>query len=124
MCKRLLALFLACVLLWSGATAHESLLMPVAHDATTATPLNAAAVPATDPGSVADHHLDDQPAQALGDAPTDTPALPPSAPGLPPSPTLPAAGAPHRAAAWATHVPEGPLRPPRPAARAATRTIA
>lgn len=111
MCKRLLALFLAFVLLWSGATAHESLLMPVANDATATLPVPGS--DATDDGSVADHHLDDQPAQALGDAPTDTPALPPAAPGLPPLPALPQTSASHRAAAWSTHVPESPHRPPR-----------
>lgn len=106
MCKRLLAVFLAFVLLWSGATAHESLLLP-------ATAQAAASMLATDDGSVTDHHLDDQPVQSLGDAPTDTPALPCAALRLPAKPAVPATSSAHRPTSWASHVPEGPRRPPR-----------
>lgn len=102
MSSRLLALFLVFVLSWSGATAHESLLIGMPGG----TP---------DAGSVADHHLDDLPAQALADAALDAPALPASTPQLPSPALLPAPPAPHRPPACTAAPPGGPHRPPRAA---------
>jgi hypothetical protein len=79
MFRRPLAFLLALVLLWSAASACEPLGSFLAADLA-AQPLIAGSAEPGDrsEGTVADHHLDDVPAQPPGDLAPDLPALPPS----------------------------------------------
>ncbi|MCR5869144.1 hypothetical protein [Aquincola sp. J276] len=125
MSSRLLALFLSFVLLWSGATAHEQPLIVVPGGTPAATAAVLAAPGSADlaDGSVADHHLDDLPAQALADAALDAPALPPAPPRMPAPAAMPAAPPLYLPAAWSPSPPGSLHRPPRqaPAHPPATR---
>lgn len=110
---RVIALFIAAVLLWSGFSTIET-----PHDALAASTgeapawLPAAGDTAAGLGSVADHHLDDLPVQAQADPPTDLPALPVAAHRLGLQPLRePLAAALPTAAAWPPFL-AGPLRPP------------
>lgn len=111
---RLLALFLAVVLLWSGLSTIEAPRffaassleqgLAVVHDSD--------GQAAAHEGSVEKHHLDDLPLQAQSD-------LPPETPGLLPAPLVPSAqrmvmSRPHPLASAETGPPylAGPLRPP------------
>jgi len=111
--SRVIALFLAVVLFWSGLSTIEApsaLAQPspeqrhaIAHAGGSA---------ATTEGSVEHHHLDDLPSQAQNDPPPETPGLLPAA--LPPGfPGLPMAE-PRTMALAGTASPflAGPLRPP------------
>lgn len=115
---RVLAFFLACLMLWSGLSTYEPPELALPGPAEEAVVLAASAAAPGSPaaaalrGSVADHHLDDQPAQTPADLVADLPALlkgPRAAvlvagPGLP----LPARAAALRPAPWLA----GLLRPP------------
>jgi hypothetical protein len=115
---RVLAFFLACLMLWSGLSTYEppELALPGPADAAAVLAASALAAgtagSAAPRGSVADHHLDDQPAQTPADLVADLPALlkaPRDAvlvagPGLP----LPARATTLRPAPWLA----GLLRPP------------
>jgi hypothetical protein len=121
MCVRVIALFLAFVLLWSSLSTIEapSVFSPPATEQQLAIAHSDGEHPSHD-GSVEDHYLDDQPSQAQNqnDPPTDTPGLPP-APLKPRVPALPM-GPPLTfvlATAGSPFV-EGPLRPPRDTALA------
>lgn len=111
--SRVIALFLAVVLFWSGLSTIEA--------------PNASAQPLTEQqhaiahaggsadlhdGSVEDHHLDDLPSQAQGDPSAETPGLLP-APLRPTSPSM-ATAQPHTFVSTAAASPflAGPLRPP------------
>lgn len=115
MSSRLLALFLSFVLLWSGATAHEQPLIgvPGGTSAATATLLPQPGPADLADGSVADHHLDDLPAQHLADAALDAPALPATAPRLRTPTSVAAAPAHYLPAAWPCPPPASLHRPPR-----------
>jgi hypothetical protein len=114
MSSRVIALFLAFVLLWSAFSTIEAP-QASAQDATgqqhRISPLGTEAP--TQQGSVAHHHLDDLPSQAQADPPTDKPLLLP----LPLRfATIPVAtAAPQAAVPVAARAPllAGPLRPPR-----------
>ncbi len=110
---RVIALLLAFVLLWSGIGTVE-----VPRSIVSASPEPQLALAEVDgqdtvhQGSVDDHHLDDLPAQAQGDAPPETP-------GLLPAPLTPNLHGglltePRRLAsvAFASTFLAGPLRPP------------
>lgn len=88
---RIVSALLGLLLLWSsfGAAEPPALALPMPHEpVATAWP--------TPAGSVAEHHLDDQPAQAASPAPAD---LPDRAPDLMPAPARLALAVP--AALWA-----------------------
>lgn len=78
---RVLAFFLACLMLWSGLSTYEPPELALPGPADTALVLAASAAAPVAPGaaaprgSVADHHLDDQPAQTPADLAADLPAL-------------------------------------------------
>lgn len=110
---RVIALFIAAVLLWSSFSTieplHGSLPAPIGE--APAWVASAATAPQP-PGSVADHHLDDLPVQAQADPPADLPALPAATLRLSlPSLREPPASTGQPAAAWPPFL-AGPLRPP------------
>lgn len=110
---RVIAFFLAAVLLWSGLGTVE---LPRTFALPSSAPLHAAGDAdrqmRSDAGSVEHHHLDDVPLQAQTDPVTDTPGLlaeagPPAAP--PRAMVHPRMAA--SAAAWPPFL-AGPMRPP------------
>lgn len=111
MALRVIALVLSFVLLWSGLTSVEPP-RPSAPAAPATVLADAATPPNTLAGSVEHHHLDDQPSQALGEQPVESPGLLPSTP----APAVQVAGTVRRLPAsglpWASPCLAGPLRPP------------
>jgi hypothetical protein len=119
MCGRLTALFLACVLLWSGLSTIElpSVLAHPSQGQSLAI-FQAGGQAAGHHGSVEHHHLDDLPLQAQSDTPTEPPGMLPAT-ATPRVPSLVMAQP--RAYALAEALPPflaGPLRPPCSAALA------
>ncbi|HEY0820380.1 MAG TPA: hypothetical protein VGD46_16460 [Rhizobacter sp.] len=112
--RRLLCFLLALLTCWSALATQEQAFLPLADPA--GAPTLAAAVPHADPrsdGSVIDHHLDDQPVQAV------QPEASPDLPGLLGVPCrmslcIVAAGPPGHAGARPLPAPclDGPQRPP------------
>ncbi|GAP38079.1 hypothetical protein [Piscinibacter sakaiensis] len=118
--RRLLALLLALLLLWSGASSHERLApLGTAALACAGVPalvpetLASAPVDARGSGSLDEHHLDDRLTPMSADAGVDGPALP--------SRVAPLDAAPPVAGRWSTRPTlappdaptHGPRRPPR-----------
>lgn len=114
---RLIALFLAFVLLWSGLNTIEAprAFAQPSHAQQYAVAL-AGGVAAAQVGSVEHHHLDDLPSQAQSDPPTETPGMLP-APLKPSAQSLVMAEA-HTFVSAVAGPPflAGPLRPPCSAA--------
>lgn len=109
---RVIALFLAFVLLWSGLSTIEApRAFAPSHEQQHAI-AHAGGQAAAHEGSVEQHHLDDLPSQAQNDPPTETPGLLP-APLKPGAPSMVMAQ-PHTFVSAATGSPflAGPLRPP------------
>ena len=112
--SRVVAFFLAFVLFWSGLSTIEApraLVQPSHEQQHT---LTQAGGPLTlNDGSVEDHHLDDQPSQALSDPSVETFGLLPAPPRCS-APTL-AMIEPHAFVLAVAGPPflDGPLRPPR-----------
>jgi hypothetical protein len=76
MFRRSICFFLALVLLWSGFSAWEQPDAFIAADFTSEPLIAGAAEPGDrSAGTVADHHLDDQPSQSQGDPMPDLPGL-------------------------------------------------
>ena len=113
---RVIALLLAVVLLWSGVNTAEAQAAPsrAAHDLRDAT-----AALAAPEGSVAQHHLDELPAQTASDPSTESPAVLPARLAL--RPTSMALALPEAFASVGVAPPflAGPLRPPCSTALAA-----
>jgi hypothetical protein len=116
---RVIALFLAIVLLWSGLSTLEAPRALASPSPEQQHPIaHASGSVAAHEGSVEHHHLDDLPSQAQSDPPPETP-------GLLPTPLAPSAqwmvmAQPHAFASAETGPPflAGPLRPPCSAALA------
>jgi hypothetical protein len=117
--NRVIVLFLAFVLLWSGLATIEA---PRAFAQPSPERQHAIAhaggLAAADDGSVEHHHLDDLPSQAQNDPPTETPGLLPAP--LKAAPHSLALGRPHTFVSAAAGSPflAGLLRPPCSAALA------
>jgi hypothetical protein len=112
MWRKAFTLLLAAVVLWASVSTQEAFLEVTGQgSACLATGVDGSAP--TDLGSVADHHLDDQPVQPPGDGVADHPAMPSRsslsiAGGARPGTPI--------AVAEAAHAPpdlDGPHRPPR-----------
>jgi hypothetical protein len=104
---RVIALVIACVLLWSGFGAIE----PLQPDAAPAVQLAA--------GSVVDHHLDDQPSQLQSEPGSQNPGLLPAPASLRPVALSMAAPHPFLLGVLRTPYLAGLLRPPCGACTAA-----
>lgn len=116
--SRVIALFLAFAMFWSGLSTFEAPSNPAQHSAEQQHGAHAAGLPGQADGSVTDHHLDDLPSQAQSEPPSETP-------GFLPTPPLPVAlfqetARRHAFASAAAGSPflAGPLRPPCPTALA------
>lgn len=107
--SRLLAAFLACVLFWTAFAGQEQVGSRVAPLAIEAVDARASLAD----GSIGDHHLDDQPAQSLGELQSDLPAIALAEADpwhAPPATTSHARPVP---ASWRSALLDAPLRPPR-----------
>jgi len=111
--SRVISIFLAFVLFWSGLSTFEapSALAQASPEQQHAL-AQAGMQPSLDDGSVEDHHLDDLPSQAQSDPPAETPGLLPAL--MRPTSLLQATAQLHTFVSAAAGAPflAGPLRPP------------
>ncbi|MBC7939368.1 MAG: hypothetical protein H7Z19_06310 [Chitinophagaceae bacterium] len=114
MLSRSVALFIAFVLFWSGFTTQEQALSPASIAGAQVGMAMTGDSPRHDPsGSVEDHHLDDQPAQAQVEGGMDLPVLI-QHPAEAQAPVLAMVRPiPHVMAVWLTPTLDGLRRPPR-----------